>query len=89
MKQNYTKFNFKGGDTMADIDAIREDLFCFKMNKYALVYYAGLRQSFSEYGLKGLKTQVLYFLTSVRAKGYKQRIIKKAYFAWAKKREDK
>lgn len=55
----------------------------FSMNPYAKAYYDAMPESFAMYGVKGLKTQVLYFLNNVRAKGPEQKVIKQSLTKWA------
>ena len=56
------------------------------MNAYARTYFDSLHTSFIEYGERGLKTQIIYIFTNIRARKGIQQTIKKELMAYAKTR---
>lgn len=64
-------------------DVLRECLKFKPFNAYAQAYFDAMGESYSLYGMKGVKTQVLYFLNNVRAKGPELQKLKKQLNLWA------
>lgn len=58
----------------------------FKMNAYARTYFDALHQSFIEYGEHGLKTQIIYIFSNIRARKGVQQTIKKELMKYANSR---
>ncbi len=56
----------------------------FKLNPYAEAYYGALDESYRLYGEHGLKTQIVYLFSNIRAKKGIQQTIKKELMDYAK-----
>ncbi len=49
----------------------------FKLNEYAAAYAGALHRAEAEYGEEGVRTQILYILSNLRAYGTEQQAAKK------------
>lgn len=58
----------------------------FKMNPYAKTYFNALERTEQDYGEHGVKTQIIYILTNIRAKKGKQQQIKQELMEYARSR---
>lgn len=56
----------------------------FKLNGYAQSYYNNLDDAFKMGGIYGVKVQIVYIFTNIRAKKGIQQTIKKELMAYAK-----
>jgi hypothetical protein len=67
------------------LEAVVEECRKFRpLNPYAQAYLDAMPEAHAMYGMKGVRTQVLYFLNNVRAKGDEQKALKKELLKWAK-----